>query len=189
MSRETMTSPGSRRAAGLALVLALTSGAAVACGSAQATQSPSASSHHVSARDVHWVNQAHQANESEIQAGHYAGTNTGTTAVRSAGAAMVRDHSALDAKLIRVAGKLNISLVQHLTGGQIKTGDQLSQELGSTFNSHFAGTMLAADHQMINATEAEIRHGSSPQVVALARQSLAVLKKELRLLHTAAASA
>jgi putative membrane protein len=184
-----MTSPGSRRAAGLALALALTLGGAAACSSAQAAQPTSVSAHHLSTRDIGWLNAAHQANEAEIQAGQYAESNTSTAAIQSVGAMMVRDHSALDAKLIQLASKLHFGLVQYLTNQQVETGDQLSNELGSTFDSDFVGMMMTAHEQMIAATEAEIRLGSSPQVVALAQQALPVLEKHLKMLRAAASSA
>lgn len=184
-----MNMPRSRRAGGLVLALALASGAAVACSSAQATQSASVSASHLSARDIDWLNAAHQANEAEIQAGQYAETNTTTAAIQSVGAMMVRDHSALDAKLLQVAGKLHVDLVQYLTDQQIETADRLSGELGATFNSDFVGTMMTAHQQMIVATEAEIRHGSASRVVALAKEALPVLEKHLQMLRAAAASA
>ena len=56
---------GVRRAA-LALVLLGTLTAAAACGNAQAGQAASASPEHLSARDLGWLNEAHQANLAEM---------------------------------------------------------------------------------------------------------------------------
>jgi putative membrane protein len=180
-------SPG-RRAAGLAVVLALTSGTAAACSGAQAARMDPASPYHLSSRDINWLDVAHQANQAEIQAGQYAETNTSTADIRSAGAAMIRDHTALDIKLVGLANKLNVGLPQYLTDQQVMAGDRLSSELGFTFDDDFLGTMLTGHHQLIAATEAEIRQGSSPQVVALARQALPVLEKHLMMLRAAASS-
>lgn len=180
-------SPG-RRAAALAVALALTSGTAAACGSAQAARTDPASPYHLSSRDIHWLNMAHQANQAEIQAGQYAETNTSTAAIQSAGATMVRDHTALDAKLVQLASKLHIGLAQFLTDQQVLTGDRLSAELGATFDDDFIATMLTGHHQMIAATEAEIRQGSSPQVLALARQVLPVLGTHLATMRAIAPS-
>jgi putative membrane protein len=183
-----MIVPGSRRVAGLALILVVTPGAAVACASVQAAQT-AAAPHHLSARDIDWLNEAHQANETEDQVGQLAETNTSTPGIRSIGAAMNHDHSVLDARLIRLAGQLRVNLVTYLTTQQYTTADRLSKELGFTFGNDFVGSMMTAHQQMIAATEAEIRHGSSPQVVAFARQTLPVLEKDLRMLRAVAGSA
>lgn len=179
-------SPG-QRAAGLAVVLALTSGAAAACSSAQAARTAPAPPGHVSSADIHWLNMAHEADQAEVQAGQYAQTNTSTAGVKSAGAAMVRDHTALDIRLVGLASKLHVSLGP-VTVQQVEAGDRLSSELGFTFDDDFTGTMLAGHHKMIAATEAEIRQGSSPQVVALARQALPTLEKHLMMLRAIASS-
>jgi len=180
-------SPG-RRAAALAVALALTAGTAAACGSAHAARADPALPYHLSSRDIHWLNMAHQADQAEIQAGQYAQSNTTDAGIRSAGATMIRDHTALDIKLAGLASKLHIALVQYLTDQQIQLGDRLSSERGFTFDDDFIAAMLAGHHQMIAATEAEIRQGSSPQVVALARQALPVLDDHLKIMRAVASS-
>jgi putative membrane protein len=170
------------------MVLALMSGTAAACGSAQAARTDAASPYHLSSRDIHWMNMAHQANQAEITAGQYAEANTSTAGIRSAGAAMVRDHTAMDIKLVGLANKLHVGLVPSPTDQQIQAGDRLSSERGFTFDDDFIGTLLAGHHQMIAATQAEIAHGSSPQVVAFAQQALPVLEKHLMMLRAAASS-
>jgi transketolase len=56
------------------------------------------------------------------------------------------------------------------------------------FDDDFTGTVLADHQQMIAATQAEVSHGSSPAVVRLARQTLPVLRRHLKLLQAAAGS-
>jgi hypothetical protein len=46
--------------------------------------------------------------------------------------------------------------------------------------------MMTAHDAMIAATQQEITHGSSPEVVALATQALPVLMKHLKMLRSAA---
>lgn len=183
-----MIFPGGRRGAGLALMLLATSVAAVGCASAQAASTASASAQHLSAQDIGWLDHTHQANEAEVQAGQLAESNAGTATIRSTGAMMVRDHSALDAKLVALATRLHVTLPQSPTVGQVKFGDELSSQLGLAFDNNYVGGMLTAHEVMIRATQAEIAHGTSPPVVALARQALPVLEKHLRMLKTAAAS-
>jgi putative membrane protein len=185
----TITFLSCRRAAGLALGLTLTVGGGVACGSATATQPAAVSAQHLSATDSSWLDAAHQANQAEIQVGEHAETNTTTAAIQAAGKALVRDHSALDVTLIHLADQLGFNLVGHLTDQQIETEEQLSNERGPTFDSDFVGAMMTAHQQMITATETEIQHGSSPEVIALAQQALPTLKQHLEMLRAAASSA
>lgn len=181
-----MIFPGGRRGAVLALTLLAISGAAAGCASAQAASA--ASAQHLSAQDIGWLDHAHQANEAEVQAGQLAESNAGTATIQSTGAMMVRDHSALDTRLVALATRLHVSLSQSPTVGQVKLGDELSSQLGLAFDNNYVGSMLTAHELMIRATQAEIAHGTSPAVVALARQALPVLEKHLRMLKAAAGS-
>jgi putative membrane protein len=177
-----------RRAVVLGLVLAGLLAGAAACGTAQAGRMASVSPEHLSARDLGWLNEAHQANLAEVDAGQLAETNASTAGIRSVGATLVRDHTALDARFIQVAARLKVSLVQYLTVLQTETGDRLSQELGFTFDHDFTGSMMTAHESLIAATRAEMVRGSSPPVIALARQALPVLEEHLRMLRAVAAS-
>ena len=102
---------------------------------------------------------------------------------------MIRDHSALDAKLIQLAGRLDFDLVRHLTDQQVETAVQLSSKRGATFDSDFVGAMMTAHQQMITANQSELQHGSSPDVIALAQQALPALEPHFKMLRAAASSA
>jgi putative membrane protein len=158
-----------------------------ACGSAQAGDSAAARGTGVSHLDRAWVTEAHQADLAEIQAGQFAESNGSNPTIRHAGAVLVRDHQAFDAKLISVAGKLKIGLPTYMTVDQTETGDRLSGEQGASFDHEFAAAMLTGHDIMIAATRREIAHGSSPQVVALASQALPVLLMHLKMMRAAAA--
>ena len=170
-----------------ALALAGLAGAA-GCGSAQAQQSAAARPGHVSANDIRWLDRAHLADVAEVTTGQFAETNAGTAAIRAVGATMVHDHGVLDAKLIRLATALKVSLVGSPTVAQTDTADRLSSELGAAFDNDYTATMMTAHEQMIAATQAEIQDGSSPQVIALAQQALPVLEKHLKMLRAVAGS-
>jgi putative membrane protein len=132
------------------------------------------------------MDEAHQADLAEVQAGQFAESNGSNPTIRQAGAVLVRDHQAFDRKLISVAVKLKISLPTHLTVDQIKLGDQLSGEQGALFDHDFVASMLSGHDMMITATRREIARGSSPAVVALARQALPIFLKHLKMMRGAA---
>ncbi len=169
-----------------ALALAGLAGAA-GCGTAQA-QPDAARPGHVSAHDIRWLDRAHLADVAEVTTGQFAETNTNTAAIRAVGAMMIHDHSAMDAKLIRLATALKVSLVGSPTVAQVNTADRLSSELGAAFDHDYTASMMTAHEQMIAATRAEIQDGSSPQVMALAQQALPVLEKHLQMLRAVAGS-
>jgi putative membrane protein len=177
-----------RRAVLVAAVSLAVLGGAAGCESAQARQSGPAPPGQVSAHDIRWLDQAHQANEAEVDTGQLAETNASTAGIRAVGATLVHDHSVLDAKLIRTATALRVRLVRWLTVTQDETSDRLGHELGAAFDHDYVASMMTAHEQMIAATRAEIQDGSSPRVIALARQTLPVLEKHLRMLRAVASS-
>jgi putative membrane protein len=137
---------------------------------------------------VHWLDQAHQADLAEVAVGQLAVSNASTPAIRSVGATLVRQHAAFDSRVIAAASKLKIPLVTYLTTDQAIAGDRLSKENGPPFDYDFTATMLEAHRQMIAATQAEIRRGSSPVVISLAQQALPMLEMHLRMLQSVAGS-
>lgn len=171
------------------LLLAVAGGAAIAaasgCGAAQAVQPPAPAAH-VSQQDRRWIVQAHTANMAETDTGQLAALDGATPAVRSVGSVLSGDHTASDAALIKLAGRLTIALPTSETVRQTEAYDRLTNETGHLFDYDFIGTMLAAHQSMISATRWEISHGSSPDVTRLARQALPVLLKHLKLLQAAA---
>lgn len=158
-----------------------------ACGTAPAGELAASRSAPVSHLDVAWVTEAHQADLAEVQAGQFAESSGSNPTIRQAGAVLVRDHQAFDTKLVSVAGKLRIGLPTYMSVDQTELGDRLSGEQGAAFDHDFAAAMLTGHDIMIAATRREIAHGSSPQVIALARQVLPVLLMHLKMMRAAAA--
>ena len=184
-----MTRLAHGRRAVLVAALALTGLAGAAgCGSAQAQTPGAARPGQVSAHDIRWLDRAHLADEAEVTTGEFAETNANVPAIRAVGATMVHDHSAMDKKLIHLATALKVSLAGSPTVGQVHTADRLSSELGAAFDHDYTASMMTAHEQMIAATEAEIQDGSSPRVIALARQALPVLEKHLKMVRAVASS-
>lgn len=171
--------------AGSALVLVT----AVACGGPEPGRSTAAvvsSKSPVSAADLRWIAQAHQADLAEMDAGQLAADKGGSAAIRAAGAMLLADHTALDQRLTKVANTLGIALPTHQTLQQTQTGDRLTGESGPQFDHDFTASMLTGHQYMIAATRSEISHGSSAAILVLARQALPVLIKHLQTLQRAA---
>jgi putative membrane protein len=171
---------------GLAAACCAVLAAASACGSATAGESPAVPAAGVSRTDRAWIAKAHQADMAEMQAGQFAESNGSNPTIRQAGVALVRDHEAFDTRLTGTAEKLKIGLPTSMTVHQIEIGDRLSGEQGPAFDHDFVASMMTGHDIMIAATRWEIAHGSSPQVVELARQALPVLVKHLQMMRAAA---
>jgi putative membrane protein len=67
-----------------------------ACSSAHAEESPVARAAGVSRTDRAWIDEIHQADVAEIQAGQLAESNGSNSTIRHAGAVLVQDHQAFD---------------------------------------------------------------------------------------------
>jgi putative membrane protein len=156
------------------------------CGGGGGTQAASASAPLVSAADHRWLNEAHQADLAEIAAGGQAEARGTTPAIRAAGAMLVRDHSAFDATLVRAAARLKVSVATHQTIHQTEIGDRLASENGAGFDHDFTASMMTAHEHLIGATIGELRHGSDPQVIALAQRALPVLRRHLAMMRALA---
>jgi putative membrane protein len=169
------------------MALAALAGAA-GCGSGGSGEAAAAPAPHVSAEDHRWLNEAHQADLAEIAAGGQAKARGTTPAIRAAGAMLVRDHSAFDATLVRAASTLKVTLATHQSIHQTEIGDRLASENGTDFDHDFTASMMTAHEHLIGATIAELRHGSDPLVVALARQALPALRRHLVMMRALAAT-
>ena len=73
-----------------------------------------------------------------------------------------------------------------LTVHQTEIGDRLSGEQWAAFDHDFVATMMTGHDIMIAATRREIAHGSSPEVVGLAKQALPMLLMHLKMMRAAA---
>jgi putative membrane protein len=139
----------------------------------------------VSAQDRAWLAEAHRANLAEVQVGKLAEKKGGTPAVRSAGAVLVGDHTKFDIEVTRAAHDLGVRLPKTAMPDDTTAAARMSSESGSRFDHDFLSTMITGHEQVIVDTKAEIRKGSSPQVISLAQAALPVLYKHLNLLEKA----
>lgn len=142
----------------------------------------------VSSEDRSWLNEIHQANLAEAEAGTLAAKKASSGAVRSAGDMMASQHTAFDEKIVEAAARLHVTLPDYLTPGDAEAADRLGSETGSVYDHDFTSTMMTSHEKVISDTQDEISHGSSPVVTDLARQALPMLRMHLAALQSAAAA-
>ncbi|MFL6056355.1 MAG: DUF4142 domain-containing protein [Actinoallomurus sp.] len=179
---------------------ALIAAAGTACGAGAAkpmvptvspTSSPTASptAHgQVSAQDRSWLTEIHQVNLAEVEVGNLAEKKGATSTVRSAGRRLAHDHSHLDDKTTSVARQVGVSLPGAVAPADAKVADRLKTESGKTFDQDFLAAMVSGHEKAIADTKTQISQGSSPQVVALAKEALPHLREHLAMLRKAQSS-
>lgn len=178
---------GHQRVAAAAFLM-LVGSSGCAYGVSRAAVSDSASSPPgVSAADRTWLKAIHQANLAEVQAGELAERKGAAAAVRSAGKMLVTDHTRLDDEVVPVARALGVSLPRAPTPDDAAAASRFADESGSAFDHDFTSTLVTGHQKVIAATRAQIREGSAPRVIRLARKSLPTLRKHLATLQKASA--
>jgi putative membrane protein len=139
-----------------------------------------------SSQDKMWLAAAHQADLAEIEAGELASSKGATAQIRSLGSMLVADHTRLDRQLIVTAKQLGVPLPTAPTTAQIETQHRLTAaSSGRGFDVAFVRAMIPAHQAAIAAGATEATHGSSPQVVTLAKQAAPVLEHHLRMFQKA----
>lgn len=135
--------------------------------------------------DRAWLTIAHQDDLADIQYGGLAQRKGVTAAVRHAGRVLAADHAAFDAKLIHVANELGVDLPRSEGAEQLAVALRLEKETGSRFDRDFVTVMIDAHERAVARTEEEVRGGSSPAAIALARTVRPELREHLAMLRGA----
>ncbi|NXY93239.1 DUF4142 domain-containing protein [Streptomyces sp. BR123] len=136
--------------------------------------------------DKEFVVAAHQSNLAEIAAGEDARKNAQDSCVKNVGAALVKDHTKLDADLKALADKMNISLPatptpeqeQHLKGVQQKAGSPDYDEAWLTAQEAGHKTTLAL-------IDKQIDQGDNKDVTAAANKARPIVARHLDMVRDA----
>lgn len=169
----------------VAVTLALTACGTGGTGREVAVTAPASSSASASARDHAWLVAIHQSGLADIQYGKLAERKGATIAVRGAGSKLAADHGAFDKMVVRVADGLGVELPVSERAGRLDEARRLERESGSRFDRDFVATMADEHRKSIAGAEAEVRDGTSPEVIALARAALPALRGHLDMLRKA----
>ncbi|MEW9550794.1 DUF4142 domain-containing protein [Nonomuraea sp. NPDC050783] len=169
------------------LTLLLAAAALAGCGTAPtntaAVTPPSGAQ--PSEQDRTWMRTIHEGNLAEIQSGRLAQGKGSAKAVKSVGKMMLDDHTALDRKVTQAATQLGIDLPGSPNAEQRELGQKLREVTGADFDQDFLAGMTKSHNAALEATRQEIAKGTSPQVVALAKEAEPKLKEHLAALRKA----
>lgn len=139
----------------------------------------------LSAADRAWLAETHRAGLATVQCGRLAQRKGATTAVREAGGTLAADHDRLDKKVVSLAGRLHVDLPESAGAGRLDATRRLDAESGSRFDRDFTTTLAGEHQEAIARAEEEVRRGSSPEVIALARAALPDLRRHWDMLRRA----
>lgn len=138
-----------------------------------------------SAGDRAWLAETHRAGLANVLYGRLAQRKGATAAVRAAGGVLAADHDRLDQEVVRLAGRLRVDLPASAGAERLAVARRLDDETGSAFDRDFTATLAGEHRDAIIGAEREVRRGTAPEAVALARTTLPDLRRHLDVLRRA----
>jgi putative membrane protein len=127
-----------------------------------------------------FVKKAAQINLAEISLGKLAEQKATDPALKDFGALMVRQHTALQQELDRMAKAQKITLPTKPGAKQVALKDQLAKLPGQRFDNAYIKHMLSGHRRAIAMIENEIEYGKNPAYKACAEKALPVIQDHIR---------
>ncbi|WP_234334921.1 DUF4142 domain-containing protein [Streptomyces sp. NRRL S-118] len=159
---------------------------ALAClaftGIAVGLAAPAAASGDASALPVDnaFLRASRQGNLAEIAAGQDAQKNATTSCVKSAGQALIRDHTKLDASTKALSDKLGVDLPVAPTAEQQKALESVMKKAGtSAYDTAWLAVMAAAHEKTLARIDNQVAHGRNAEVTAAAKAARPVVAMHL----------
>ena len=128
-----------------------------------------------SSQDADFLRAAHQSNLAEIAGGRIAERKGATAVVRALGARFVRDHTALDAAVIKTAAELRIVLPDAPNPEQQELARSYEAAAPAAFDALFVTTQIVAHHKAMELGRTEIAKGSDQRVKQVAVDAAPVI--------------
>ena len=125
--------------------------------------------------DATYLRAAHQSNLAEIAGGRIAERKGVSATVRALGAQFVRDHTVLDAAVIRTAADLRIALPEAPNPQQQELARRYEAANPTEFDALFVTTQIVAHHQAMELGRTEIAKGNDEQVKKVAVEAAPVI--------------
>jgi putative membrane protein len=179
------------------LIAALAVTASAGCGGATtntagsgsaSSATPAAAPVKLSSQDRSWLRKIHQGGIAESHVARLAQSRAESAEVKALGETLVSERAKLDEALVQNAQKLGVTLPSTLSEVQRKEAEQLAEAQRGAFDRRFVTELVQSHEQAIAATRRQIKKGSAPEVVTLAKNTLPSLRSHLDMLRKAAES-
>jgi putative membrane protein len=144
----------------------------------------------LSAQDREFMMRASQGGMAEVEASRLAVTRASSPEVRAFAQQMVRDHTATNDELMRIARSKNVMVNPQLDAQERSRMATLEALSGTQFERVYVEEMGVKAHQdAIAVYESEARGGTDPDLRAFASRTLLALREHLAMAEQAAAVA
>ncbi len=138
--------------------------------------------------DESFYKDAAQANLAEIQLGKLAREKSQNQSVKEYGDMMVKDHTAANDKLSKLASGHGVELPTSSSVGQMASKTKLEVLSGDTFDKSFIKTMADDHKDAIDAFQKEVSTGQDADAKAFAKSTLPKLEAHLKKIRSIAAA-
>ncbi|WP_405087978.1 DUF4142 domain-containing protein [Microbispora sp. NBC_01389] len=135
-------------------------------------------------KDKAFLVSAHQDNLTEIQGGQTAEKQAASQAVKNAGSRFVKDHTALDEQVRKVATEYGVDLPSQPTEKQQAELRKFAAKSGTAFDRAWIPAQVEDHRATLAALDKEASTGSSEKVRQLARDAIPVVKGHLNLVES-----
>jgi putative membrane protein len=139
----------------------------------------------LSTQDQAYLATAHQGNLAEIAAGRVGQQKATSQVVRRLAGEFVADHTRLDSDLMVVAQQLNVPVPELPSAAQRDELAAVVARSGTTFDTAWLRSELAAQRLAMAAAHAELARGADGTVKALARRGAPVVQSHVTALEQA----
>ncbi|MEV4949359.1 DUF4142 domain-containing protein [Streptomyces sp. NPDC053755] len=131
-------------------------------------------------QDASFVRTGHRVDLAEIAAGEDARKNATTACVKAVGAALVRDHTQLDAGLVGLAKELGVPLPDSPAPEDRRKLEAVRAKAGTpAYDTAWLADQAAGHTRALALIDEEIARGDNAQVVAAARVARPVIAMHL----------
>ncbi|MEV4351131.1 DUF4142 domain-containing protein [Actinoplanes sp. NPDC049596] len=129
-----------------------------------------------SKQDRTFLRTAHQSHVAEIAGARIAQRRATSDEVKALAARLIRDHTAMDADLTAVARRAGVALPKGITADQRRRLGQYESFETARFDLLYVLTQLVGHQVAMNNGETEVKEGTDPRVVQLAKASAPIVK-------------
>lgn len=156
------------------LLISIAASCAMAGGLAAKTDKPSRA-------DDHFVTEAAQGGQAEVQLGRLATQNGASQQVKQFGERMVTDHSKANTELSNIASQKGMTLPNKLDKKDQKEYDHLAKLNGHKFDKTYMNYMVKDHKKDVSEFKHEADHGNNPDLKNFASQTQPILQQHLQL--------
>ena len=168
-----------------ALALAATTGAAESTKEKKAAPATALTEKgKLDSKDQDFLKQAAEINLTEIELGKVAERVSSDPNIKKIAAMIVKDHTAANQKLERLAASKGVTLPTAVSGGERRSLNSLEKEQGDKFNKEFLSFNMKGHEKAIALFEKEAARTQDPDIKAWAQKMVPELKEHLAMSHS-----